>query len=222
MTATAILSNPFVLAALGWAAAAACMTLVWLAQLRRRNLGLLEPARTALIGALAILYASLAQQGAPGRRVAIASMMGSWGLQLAIYMWYGRNVDRERAWSFAACQRQALVAAFLSLPALFPAINPEPELAPLEYAAAGLWLVGFAGEAAVERRRLTPPADAGDVVADASTLPPRRTWRLPGHLFDRIVWIAFALFAVASPFGWIGILSVGCCVLRARCWMLGC
>jgi steroid 5-alpha reductase family enzyme len=214
LTPTAILSNPFVLAALGWAAAAACMTIVWLAQLRLRNVGVLEPVRTALIGALAILYASLARQGALGRRVAIASMMGSWGVQLAIYMWYGRNADRERAWSFGVCQRQALIAAFLSLPALLPAINPEPELSPLEYAAAGLWLVGFAGEAAVERRRLAPPAAAADVAPDAPTPPPRRAWRLPARLFDWMVWIAFALFALASPYGWIACAPAGWVLAR--------
>ena len=207
------------------------MALVWVAQLRPRNLAIVEPARTALVGALAVLYAALAEQGAPGRRVAIASMMGSWGVQLAVYMWYGRvrgrpehhelaalrnrHSDRERSWSFAICQRQALASAFLSLPALLSVVNPTPEFSPIEYAAAGLWLAGFSGQATAERRQLAPPSDA---VPDEPPPPPppSRARRAPDRLFESIIWIAFALFASASPWGWLAATPAAVAIVKAR------
>jgi len=182
----------------------------WHQQLRRT--GLADAAWPLLTAALAVFYANIG--GAPTtRQSAIAWMIGSWGARLGVYLlWddvFARAPDdgRESWWQF---QRRAVTALFFSLPALVAAVDPEPTLSALELTAAGIWLVGFAGEATADRqfvrwrraRAAAPPdsSDAGDGTCRAGV------WRYVPRahdVFELVTWTAHAIFAWASPFGWI-------------------
>ncbi len=181
----------------------------------------------ALVGALAILYASIGD-GAWARRSAIAWMMGSWGARLTVQTLYTRLVRRpesggpeelvNKSPSTQRPQRPqrrnapgseglryivwAASAVFFSLPALIASRNPDPSLSVIELAACGLWILAFAGETTADRQLLrftAKPENAG--LACQTGL-----WRYSRHahaLFEGLIWIAFALFASASPWGWI-------------------
>jgi steroid 5-alpha reductase family enzyme len=80
--------------------------------------------------------------------------------------------------------------------------NPEPALTTIELAATGLWLFAFAAETTTDRQLLrfrSKPEHEG--------LPCRTgLWRVTprAHAWcEALIWTAFALFASASPWGWI-------------------
>ncbi len=166
----------------------------------------------ALVGALAILYASVGD-GAWARRSAIAWMMGSWGARLSVQMLYTRVASRPESGRPEDLHDNetrgpeglhyivwAASAVFFSLPALIASRNPDPNLSVTELAACGLWGLAFAGETTADRQLLrftAKPENAG--LACRTGL-----WRYSRHahaLFEGLIWIAFALFASASPWG---------------------
>ena len=172
---------------------------------------LLDVGWTALVACLAILDASVGG-GAWTRRSAIAWMMGSWGASLVVQRLYAPRpfgtpdpadgAQTELLPSLQAFQATAASAAFFSLPALVASVNPDPNLSNLELAACGLWMVGFAGETTADRQLLrfnSNPANIG--LACRAGL-----WRYSNYataVFEGIIWMAYALFAFASPLGLI-------------------
>ena len=207
--------QPLALAIVGWAMVAVFMTAIWLWHLRLRNVGVVDVGWTASLAALACLYA-LEGPGLALRRGVMAAMIVLWGTRLCVYLLRdrvrGRPEDprytdlRARAsWAatgsfFPFFQAQALLAVILSLPALLAAFNPAPRVSALEWSAVGLWAVALAGEAIADRQLETFKAAA----------PSRgRTfqgglWRYsrhPNYFFEWLVWVAYAVFALASPWG---------------------
>src|SRR5262249_27926414 len=207
------------LAAAGWILAAIAMAALWLWQLRSRNAGAVDAGGALLVAGLAI-FSAAAGDGAWTRRSAIAWMMGSWGARLGVYiLWdrvFGRPEDPRyqtlrRGWGeranarfFWFFQQQALAAAFFSLPALFASVNPAPALSPFELAAAVLWIVGFAGETTADRQLLRfkrNPENRGHTCQTGLW----RYSRHPNYFFEWVMWVAYGLFAAASPWGWIAL-----------------
>ena len=111
-----------------------------------------------------------------------------WGEQLGVKM-------------FFFFQAQAVLLVVLTVPFLLAARNPAPGWHPLEIAGLVLWLVALGGEALADAqlaRFKRDPANRGRVCAVG-------LWRLsrhPNYFFEWLVWIAYALFASASPWGW--------------------
>jgi len=203
----------------GWMIAAAVMALLWAWQRRMHNAGIVDVGWTALVAALAIVDTRLGG-GWEYRRAAVGFMMGSWGLRLAVYLLYDRVLSRPEAGRYLAMRRdwgpeaprrffwlfqtRALAAVGFSLPALFASTNPEPTFALIELVAAGLWVVAFAGESTADRQLLRFKSH------DANRDRTCRTglWKFsrhPNYFFEWLIWMAFALFASASPFGWLAL-----------------
>jgi steroid 5-alpha reductase family enzyme len=175
-----------------------------------------------MVGALAVVYASIGD-GAWTRRSAIAWMIGSWGARLAVQGLYTRGIEGGRhdqtlhppdttsdrveaagdspkppatARELRAIALLVLSAIVCSVPALLAAFNRAPELSPIELAAAGIWLVGFAGETTADRQRLRFET-AGHQTQACRT----GVWRYSRHadrVFTAMVWTAFAMFGVAA------------------------
>src|SRR5262245_20121446 len=210
--------NVLVIAAPGWIVAFAVMAALWAVQRRMNNAAIADAGWAALVGGLAIAYATRAVDGMPGRRLAVASMMGSWGARLAVQLLYDRVIGKpedgrhaelrarhgERADRFFLGLFLALAAAAIvfSLPALFSSVNPAPEFAPLEYAAMALWVIGFSGESAADRQLFAfkmNPENRGRTCRAGLW----RWSRHPNYFFEWLMWIAYATFASASPYGWV-------------------
>ena len=202
----------------GWIVAAVVMAGLWAWHVRLNNAGVVDAGWTALVGGLAIFDAMAAEDGLVGRRVAIATIMGVWAARLTVFLLVdrvlgkpedGRYAELRRArrarantWFFWFFQAQAAAAVFFTLPALLSVVNGSPDVAPLEVVAIALWIVAFAGEVTADRQLLVfkkNPANKGRTCQAG-------LWqysRHPNYFFEWLIWVAYALFATASPWGWV-------------------
>lgn len=202
-----------------WGAVALFMTLLWFLQRRTGNAGIVDVGWAASIGAMAIVFAAVGD-GDTSRRIATAVMGGVWGLRLAWHIHsrsHGRPEDGRyqalrREWAphvqfkmFRFYQTQALAAALFAFPFLLPAVNAATAPHPLEIAGIILWLVGILGESLADYQ-LEVFKRSPDSKGKTCRLGLWRYSRHPNYFFEFVIWCAFALFASASPHGWLTIL----------------
>jgi len=205
----------------GAAIVAAMMFALWLIHLLIRNAAIVDAGWAAALGILALYYA-VAGPGYPARKWAIASMAGFWGLRLAAYLLLsrvvgqpeeGRYVQLRKEWKNHLALRflfffefQALLVAVLSLPFLLTCLNTRAPLGRVEKFAAGLWLVSMIGEVIADLQLNTfkkNPENHGKTYRAG-------LWkysRHPNYFFEWLIWVSYAVFALASPWGWIGLIS---------------
>lgn len=212
-----------VMEALATGAASVCglMLLLWLIHLPMKNAAIVDAGWAGGLALLGVIYAAIGA-GYPPRALYIASMAAIWGLRLAIYILFtrvighpeeGRYVQLRREWGgnlplkfLAFFQFQALLCLVLSIPFLAAARNPRPWITPLEYAAAALWLLAFAGEWLSDYQLhvfKSYPANRGKTCRAG-------LWkysRHPNYFFESVIWMAFALFALSSPYGYLGLIA---------------
>jgi len=208
-------------ALIGAAIVTGFMLLLWIIHLVIRNAAIVDVGWAAGLAILAIFYAN-AGPGYPARKYAIACMAGFWGLRLAVYLLFariigkpeeGRYVQLRQDWKTNLALRflfffefQALLVVALSLPFLLACLNPDAPLHAIEKTAAGIWLLAMIGEAIADwqlENFKKNPANKGKTCRAG-------LWnysRHPNYFFDWLVWIAYALFALGSPWGWLGLIS---------------
>lgn len=194
------------------------MTIVWWISVGITNAGIVDVAWSALFALLAAIDGVLGS-GDPTRRAIGASMMILWSLRLATHL--GRRVlghlDREdvryaklrASWGAAANRKMLLFFLFqgstnvvLSVPILIVCLNPRPGLGGFEFAGLLLFAISLAGESLADaqlRRFQSDPANRGHVCAAGLW----RYSRHPNYFFEWLVWCAYLLFALGSPWGWI-------------------
>ena len=171
---------------------------------------------------LAVFYA-LAGAGWPVRRALIAAMVAVWSARLGTHLAVrvaghhpvedSRYVQLRRDWAgnfapkmFGFFQLQAVSVVVLGVAFLFAAQNPAPALHALEFAGAALWLVAICGEALADAQLAAfkrVPANKGRVCAVGLW----RTSRHPNYFFEWLIWVAYFVFALASPWGWLAIIG---------------
>lgn len=207
------------LAARGAVLVTAVMLAAWVLQRRTKNAGVVDVAWSANLAFLALLYGALGS-GLDARRLLVALMGGIGGLRLAAHIHrrghgkpedgryqrlrgeWGDHVEVKFLFFFLF---QGLLDLVLATPFLLAAINPAPRIAPLEWAGVALWMLAVAGETAADRtleRFKAEPGNRGKTCRDG-------LWRLsrhPNYFFEWVAWIAYAVFALASPSGWIALL----------------
>ncbi|MFZ2491469.1 MAG: DUF1295 domain-containing protein [Thermoanaerobaculia bacterium] len=196
------------------------MSLVWIASVRLRNAGIVDVAWSGLFAVLAAIYASIGD-GDPARRAAGAAMMILWSLRLTTHLGIrifghldvedGRYAALRESWGARADLRMLLFFLFqgvtnvaLSIPVLIASSNRAPFPSALELIAIVLWLVALIGESVADaqlRRFKSDPANRGKV-CDTGLW---RTSRHPNYFFEWLVWCAFFLFALGSPWGWVAV-----------------
>ncbi|MEO8382230.1 MAG: DUF1295 domain-containing protein [Acidobacteriota bacterium] len=212
------MNGAIVLIGVGKAVALSIMAAVWLVSVRIRNAGIVDVAWSALFAMLASIYALLAH-GDPVRRFAAAGMMVFWSVRLAWHLGrrvlghletedpryaslrakWGRGANRNMLFFFLF---QGVTNVLLSVPVLLAAMNARPGLRVVEYAGIALWLVALIGESEADAqlaRFRRNPANRGHVCTDG-------LWgysRHPNYFFEWLIWCAFFLFALGSPWGWV-------------------
>jgi steroid 5-alpha reductase family enzyme len=99
---------------------------------------------------------------------------------------------------------QGLLDVFLSIPMLLAALNPAPRFSGREIAGAALWLVSVAGESAADAQLARFKADprSRGRTCDVGLW---RYSRHPNYFFEWLVWVAWFVFALGSPWGWVSI-----------------
>jgi steroid 5-alpha reductase family enzyme len=149
----------------------------------------------------------------------IAAMFSLWSLRLAGHLAKriigepeeGRYVDLRQRWAanlnakfFGFFQLQALLNVVLALPLLIASANPAPQLSLLEVLGVAIWLVGLTGESIADGQLAAfkrNPANRGQV-CDVGLW---RYSRHPNYFFEWTIWIGYAVFALASPWGWVAL-----------------
>ncbi|HWA08146.1 MAG TPA: DUF1295 domain-containing protein [Opitutaceae bacterium] len=215
MSATVLL-----LGALGFLGAA--FAGLYLVARRMDNYGIVDIAWSYAFGLLALCYA-LAAPGWAVRRALIATLALLWSLRLGTHLAVrvlrhhpvedGRYRQLRQDWAadfsrrmFGFFQLQAVSVVLLGAAFLVSCLNPSPQLHPLELAGAALWLLAISGESLADaqlaafRRR----AARGGQVCDVGLW---RYSRHPNYFFEWLIWVAYFVFALASPWGWTAIIG---------------
>ena len=207
----------------GWGTLAVCtvMLVLWLIHFAIHNAAIVDCGWGFNLALLGVGYACLG--GGFGLRAAMLGVMTAvWGVRLALYLLFdriaghpeeGRYQELRRKWKtnigakfLAFYQFQALLCVLMSTPFLIAALNTAPRIHWLELVAGGLWFVAIIGEIA---------ADAQLARFKRNTANKGRTcqaglWRYsrhPNYFFEWLIWVSLALFASASPYGYLGWIS---------------
>lgn len=215
-----MIQSAWLLLGIGTLAVVIIMFLLWLLSLRNNNFSYVDIGWSANFAVLGVLYALLAP-GDPLRRMLIAGMFTVHGLRLAAHLAgrivgepeEGRYVELRRKWGragnlnlkfLAFFELQAVLNALLSLPLLLACFNRSPELHSLEIAAVAIFVIALGGESLADAQLAAfkrNPANKGGV-CDVGLW---RYSRHPNYFFEWLIWIAYALFALSAPYGWISI-----------------
>jgi steroid 5-alpha reductase family enzyme len=204
----------------GSAAVVTVMTLLWWLGIRQRNFSYVDIGWCANFAVLAIIYAALGE-GWSVRKALIAAMFATWGLRLSLYLARriigepeeGRYVELRRRWGangglhwkfFLFFQLQAALNLILSVPLLIACRNESIGLHGLEIVGVAIWIVGFLGESLADRQLAAFKRDQANrgQVCDVGLW---RYSRHPNYFFEWTIWIGYAVFALASPWGWIAL-----------------
>jgi len=210
-------SSSWLLVLIGLAAASAMMLALWLVQLRIRDASYVDVGWAFGIAGTAVLYALLGE-GTETHRVLVAGLGAVWGVRLGTYLLFrlvgkgedGRYRELRRKWGGNAnrnfllfFQAQAAFVAIFSLPFAFVAVDGG-DVSPLAWIGAALAALSIAGEVT---------ADAQLAVWRAKQENRDKTARIglwnasrhPNYFFEWLHWVAWALIALGSPWGWIAI-----------------
>ena len=215
MTATALVV--LALVALCGAFAALYFVARWM-----NNYGIVDIAWSYAFGALAAFYA-LRGPGWPVRRALVAALAVMWSIRLGTHLFVrvmrhhpvedGRYVQLRNDWAahfatkmFGFFQMQAASVVLLGAAFLIACLNSTPALHPLEIAGAALWLIAISGEALADAQLAAfkrDPKNKGRV-CDAGLW---RYSRHPNYFFEWLIWVAYFVFALASPWGWVALVG---------------
>lgn len=175
----------------------------------------------ALFAPWIVLYSP----GFPIRSFILAAMFMIWGLRLGIYLFrrilghihvedsryqelrrdYGQNVKLRFLLFF---QYQALSVVFLILPLFIVAQNQDETLHPFEVFGVLIWLFGIIGESIADRQL----ANFKKKNSNPKEVCKAGLWRYsrhPNYFFECVLWLGYAVYAQASPHGWVAWLSSG-------------
>lgn len=214
-----MLTTALFMAGIGALALVVMMFLIWLLSIRVENAGLVD---VGWAFGLVILAAWYAWEG-PGfarRKWVMAGMVAFWGVRLTIHLiqriarepedgryqqlrrnWEGKNVNFRFLFFF---EFQALLDVLLSVPMLIVAVNVNRQLTMLEYIGLALWLMAVIGESIADAQLAAfkrDPANRGHVCE----LGLWNYSRHPNYFFEWFVWVAWAVYALASPWGWLSL-----------------
>lgn len=189
---------------------------------RLDNYGFVDVAWSYAFALLATYYAAFGSGWLP-RRVILATMAGLWSLRLGTHLLRrvaghhpvedGRYIQLRKDWAgnfgpkmFGFFQLQAGTVVLLGVPFLLPVLNSAPTFHPLELAGAGLWLFAIAGESLADAQLAAfkrDPASKGRVCDTG-------LWqfsRHPNYFFEWLIWVAYFVFALGSPWGAIAVIG---------------
>lgn len=204
---------------IGWGAAILLLGALYLRQRRTGDATFVDSGWGTAIAICALLYGLLAP-GCLEQKLAICVPLGVENLRVALLVLYrhdggedNRYRELRRRWrergreqlTFAIFyQAQGLLAAGLSISALFGSFNSD-RLSPVQWVGILLWVVAVAFEIVADRQLTTfrrDPANKGGVMD-------RGLWhysRHPNYFFQTLTWVAYALIALPSQYGWFGFL----------------
>lgn len=186
------------------------------------NYGIVDIAWSYAFGGLAIFYA-VAGNGWISRRILLGTMVALWSLRLGTHLGLrvfrhhpaedGRYRQLRKDWAtnftakmFWFFQMQAASVVVLGVGFLLVARNTVPTFAAAEFAGAVLWLIAIAGEALADAQLAAFKRES----AGTKAVCDRGLWRYsrhPNYFFEWLVWVAYFVFALGSPWGVVAIVG---------------
>lgn len=204
--------------------AACCiiMALVWVWAKKIKNAGVVD-VFWAINFPVITLIVYFMSEGDPTRKLLICGMFLLAELRLAAHLWKrvvghideeeGRYKQLRKEWApnedrnfFIFFEMQALSNVFLAIPFFIITANTSPTISPWEYAGVAIWFIAYIGEMVADRQLAAfkkDPKNKGKV-CDVGL------WyysRHPNYFFEWLTWMAYFVFALASPYGFIAIIS---------------
>jgi steroid 5-alpha reductase family enzyme len=196
------------------------MFVLWLIHLRLGNASIVDPGWSYGLAVVAVAYAVLGP-GYAARRWLAAGMAVIWGLRLGTYLLLriigkpeeGRYQQLRRDWGnhialrfLAFFEFQAILDVLLSVPFLVASLNSDPAIHSIEYAGAALWLIALLGETAADAQ-LAAFKKSVHAPGEVCQLGLWNYSRHPNYFFEWLIWVAWAVFALASPYGWLALIG---------------
>jgi steroid 5-alpha reductase family enzyme len=198
------------------------MALVWLWSYKIKNAGVVDIFWSYNFPVIAIILLLFAP-GFETRKLLLCGMVILAGLRLGTHLAtrilkhlheeeprykqiredWGANADKKM---FGFFQMQAISNVLLAIPFFISAMNTTPQLSILEYAGVVLWLISVIGEAVADKQLSNfkkNPASKGKVCDTG-------LWnysRHPNYFFEWLMWVSYFVFALASPYGYLAIIS---------------
>jgi steroid 5-alpha reductase family enzyme len=216
-----VLTVALTLAITGAGIVGAMMLILWIIHLLIKNAAIVDVGWAAGLGVLAITYAAMGP-GFVARKWLLAGVVGLWSLRLATYLLLarvigkpeeGRYVQLRQDWKTSLPLRfllffefQALLDVALSIPFLLACLDTRGRLGVTEFLGAGISLLAMLGEAVADRqldRFKKNTANKGKTCQVG-------LWkysRHPNYFFEWLIWVGFATFVIASPWGVLGLVS---------------
>ena len=200
---------------IGLALAMSYFFVVWAVCVKVRNYGFLDVAWSYGVAVLAPLFC-IYSPGLPLRKWGLAAIGMAWSLRLGTYILLRvlRHHPKEdpryqtlrQQWKGAGMflaffELQAVMVAIFSLPFLFVAFDTAPRVHWLTITGGMLGLLSLCGEATADLQMQAfkkDPSNEGKV-CEAGLW---RYSRHPNYFFESLIWWAFFLAAVPSPYGW--------------------
>lgn len=198
------------------------MFLVWLWAKKIKNAGIVD-VFWALNFPVITLIVFWLSDGDETRKLIICGLFLLAELRLGIHLWQrvighiheeeGRYQQLRKEWGekadrnfFFFFQFQAISNVLLALPFLIITANPDHKLGTLEYLGAAIWVLAFLGEMLADQQLASfkkDPKNKGKVCDTGLWYYSRH----PNYFFEWLTWMAYFIFALASPWGILAIIS---------------
>ncbi|CAN5700253.1 DUF1295 domain-containing protein [soil metagenome] len=214
--------NAWILGGLGTDVAVVLMFFVWIICKRLNNAGFVDVAWSYGFAIVVWIFYALGP-GLPLRKLLIAVMVTLWSIRLGTHLLIRvkkhhpvedsryaalRIKFPNRPWFmfFAFFQMQAVLIGILSAPFAVICANRASSLTGWEMAGLILWVLAFCGEALSDHQLksfASDPSNKGKVCRVG-------LWkysRHPNYFFEWLIWVAWFVFAVGSPWGWVTFFS---------------
>jgi steroid 5-alpha reductase family enzyme len=208
---------------IGLSIVSSMMTILWLAQRRMGNAGIVDVGWAAGIGILGVFYATTSD-GFFARRILVAVLIGIWSLRLALYLLLdrvlghteeGRYRTLREKWGAASnrnlflfFQIQALLDLFFALPVMVVTYNHVQNFGGWDLAGVLIWCVSVGNTMLADQqlaRFKKRPESCG--------ITCREGWwrysRHPNYFFEWLHWWAYAALAVGASYWWVTLLAPG-------------
>lgn len=207
-----------------WSIAACCVIMagVWLWSYRIKNAGVVDIFWSYNFPVIAVILLLLAP-GYDLRKYLICGMAIIAGLRLGTHLAlrvlkhlyeeepryahirkeWGKNAEPKM---FGFFQMQGISNVLLAIPFFIAAMNTDTILSVWEYAGVAIWLLSVIGESVADAQLSAfkrDPANKGRVCD-------RGLWyysRHPNYFFQWLMWVAYFVFALGSPYGYVAVIS---------------
>ena len=200
----------------------AIMAVVWFFARRMNNAGIVDIWWSFAFTPVALFYGVFGS-GHIVRNALISAMVFAWSFRLGMHLFkrvmshhpeedprYAalRVQFSKHTWLmfFGFFQLQAVLIGVLSIPVALACANPSPGIGLFEVAGVLLWLVAIGGESIADMQLALFKSH----LSSAGRVCDMGLWkysRHPNYFFEWIVWIAYFVFSLGSPWSWTGLAS---------------